>query len=251
MQEILNWLLAHPILTLIILFSVLGSGSSKKNKKRPRSRRPHPRPDVFQDPSPKSLDQEKKREKGEKDWMEALREMVKDPETHLSRPKYGTGDTPLSSAEMAIPERFQESGASTSPLSTPPALPVLPEANPRAGSRQSSQRHSLDEGSVFSKELVKGGGYSGTGGLDAADVGGFRETQAFSGQGGDLVFESSLDNMELAADHSSAWGVAVLGRSGGLEGMDPQVLLLGQLLLGPPRGLRSYEEETMLPGIEA
>ncbi len=244
MQEILDWLIAHPYWVLIILFSVLGSGSSKKNKKRspPRSRRPHPKPEVFQDSS------SEKETGGEKDWMEALRIMVKDPESQISKPKYGTGGAPLSSAEMAIPERFQEAEVVPAPVVSPPSLP-------KETSVSKPQRFSpgmnLDEGSVFLNERVKGGGYSGTGGLGVADVGSFRETQAFSGQGGDLVFESSLDSLELQADHSSAWGIALTGGLGGLEGLDPQVLLLGQLLLGPPRGLRNYEEEALLPGIEA
>ncbi|GEM_PF-3892263 len=250
MQEILDWLLAHPVFTVLILLSVIGSGSGKRNKKKGSRRKPYPRPDVSADSSSNTSHGEQKEEK---DWMAALRDLVKDPTDPLHQPKRQIEgrDRPLSREEKEIPERFRDVRvSSTSPASAAPP-PLLPQETLQLGSLDSLPRKEWDEGSVFSKELVSGGGYSGSGGLAPADVGNLRETQAFSNQGGDLVFESALDNMELEADHSSAWGVAVIGDRGGLDGLDPKVLILGQLLLGPPRGLRTYEEEAMLPGMEA
>jgi hypothetical protein len=254
MQEILDWLLAHPVLALIVIFSLIGSGSSKKSKRTRKRQGPLPKPG-----SPKGTPAGG--EQGEKDWMEALRDLVKDPEQlSKKKPKFETHDGSLSSAEMEVPERFQDvDSRSASPDLPPTKFPQnLPQPDPKlrtAGAANSIPTvpigMSWEEGSVFSKERVSGGGYSGTGGMAAADFGNFRETKAFAGQGGDLVFESSLDNMELKADHSSIWGAATQNLGGGLGGIDPQILLLGQILLGPPRGLRSYEEEALLPGIEA
>ena len=247
MQEILNWLLEHPILTVLILLSFFEMGKPRKKETRrriPRRTAPPPQ-DRSQDSGTPDSQGSSSGGEGEQDWMKALRDLVKDPERSSPPPLEAKGEG-LHSEEMEIPERFREADQRVVPSDSSPLrvdIPVLQGEETLEGGEWGKD-------SVFSRENTAGG-IPSPGNMPMPDFGDFRESKAFAGQGGDLVFDSSLDQMELASDHSSKWGRSEGVQAGGLEGVDPKILLLGQVLLGPPRGLRSYEEEASLPGMES